>query len=90
MPDTMTLVQEDFLQAIKAINPSVLRSVEVESPAIAWEDIGGLEAIKQTLQESVEGALLYLELYAQTGAKAPEGYCCGSRPEPAKRSWPRR
>ncbi|NMF82216.1 AAA family ATPase [Nodosilinea sp. P-1105] len=73
MPDEMTLVQADFLQAIKAIKPSVLRSVEVESPAIAWEDIGGLEAIKQTLQESVEGALLYPELYAQTGAKAPRG-----------------
>ncbi|HSM83538.1 MAG TPA: AAA family ATPase, partial [Nodosilinea sp.] len=73
VPDTMTLVQDDFLQAIKEIKPSVLRSVEVESPAIAWDDIGGLESIKQTLQESVEGALLYPELYAQTGAKAPRG-----------------
>ncbi len=73
VPDTMTLVQEDFLQAIREIKPSVLRSVEVESPAIAWEDIGGLEAVKQTLQESVEGALLYPDLYAQTGAKAPRG-----------------
>ena len=73
VPDTMTLVQDDFLQAIKEIKPSVLRSVEVESPAIAWEDIGGLESVKQTLQESVEGALLYPELYAQTGAKAPRG-----------------
>jgi transitional endoplasmic reticulum ATPase len=73
VPDTMTLVHDDFLQAIKEIKPSVLRSVEVESPAIAWEDIGGLESVKQTLQESVEGALLYPELYAQTGAKAPRG-----------------
>ncbi len=73
LPDTMTLVQEDFLQAIKVIKPSVLRSVEVEAPAIAWEDIGGLAAIKQTLQESVEGALLYPDLYAKTGAKAPRG-----------------
>ena len=73
VPDTMTLVHDDFLQAIKEIKPSVLRSVEVESPAIAWEDIGGLESIKQTLQESVEGALLYPDLYAQTGAKAPRG-----------------
>jgi transitional endoplasmic reticulum ATPase len=73
IPDTMTLVQDDFLQAIKAVKPSVLRSVEVESPAIAWDDIGGLDAIKQTLQESVEGALLYPELYAQTGATAPRG-----------------
>ncbi|MGG6241067.1 AAA family ATPase [Nodosilinea sp. AN01ver1] len=73
VPDTMTLVQADFLQAIKEIKPSVLRSVEVECPAIAWDDIGGLESVKQTLQESVEGALLYPELYAQTGAKAPRG-----------------
>jgi transitional endoplasmic reticulum ATPase len=73
VPDTMTLTQDDFLQAIKEIKPSVLRSVEVESPAIAWDDIGGLEEVKQSLQESVEGALLYPELYAQTGAKAPRG-----------------
>jgi transitional endoplasmic reticulum ATPase len=73
VPDTMTLSQDDFLQAIKEIKPSVLRSVEVQSPDVAWDDIGGLEAVKQALQESVEGALLYPELYAQTGAKAPRG-----------------
>ncbi|MBD2260875.1 AAA family ATPase [Pseudanabaena sp. FACHB-2040] len=73
VPETMTLCQDDFLQAIKEIKPSVLRSVEVQSPDIAWDDIGGLVAVKQTLQESVEGALLYPELYAQTGAKAPRG-----------------
>lgn len=73
VPDTMTLCQDDFLQAIKAIKPAVLRSVEVEAPAVDWQDIGGLDGVKQTLQESVEGALLYPELYAQTGAKAPRG-----------------
>lgn len=73
VPDAMTLSQEDFLQAIKEIKPSVLRSVEVESPDIAWDDIGGLDEVKQTLQESVEGALLYPELYQQTGATAPRG-----------------
>jgi transitional endoplasmic reticulum ATPase len=73
VPETLTLTQTDFLQAIKEVKPSVLRSVEIESPQVAWEDIGGLEAVKQTLQESVEGALLYPELYQQTGAKAPRG-----------------
>ena len=73
VPETMTLNQQDFLQAIKEVKPSVLRSVEVESPNVPWEQIGGLEDIKQTLQESVEGALLYPELYRQTGAKAPRG-----------------
>jgi transitional endoplasmic reticulum ATPase len=73
IPDDMTLTQTDFLQAIKEVKPSVLRSVEVESPNISWDQIGGLESIKQTLQESVEGALLYPDLYQRTGAKAPRG-----------------
>ncbi len=73
VPAEISVTQADFLQAIKAIKPSVLRSVEVESPQTSWAEIGGLETAKQTLQESVEGALLYPELYQQTGAKAPRG-----------------
>ena len=73
IPDDMTLSQADFLQALKDVKPSVLRSVEVESPNIPWDQIGGLEDIKRTLQEAVEGALLYPELYQRTGAKAPRG-----------------
>ena len=73
MPDDLFVTQDDFLLALREIKPSVLRSVEVESPNIAWDDIGGLEDIKQTLQESVEGALLYPDLYAKTGARAPRG-----------------
>jgi transitional endoplasmic reticulum ATPase len=72
-PEIMTVNREDFLQALKQVKPSVLRSVEVESPNIPWDQIGGLEEIKRTLQESVEGALLYPELYQRTGAKAPRG-----------------
>ncbi|MGV0026623.1 AAA family ATPase [Phormidesmis priestleyi] len=73
VPTAMTVTQTDFLQALKQIKPAVLRSVEVESPKVAWEAIGGLDDLKQTLQESVEGALLYPELYQQTKAKAPRG-----------------
>ncbi|MBD1997816.1 AAA family ATPase [Leptolyngbya sp. FACHB-541] len=73
VPRTMTITQADFLQAIKEIKPAVLRSVEIESPQVSWDSIGGLENVKQILQESVEGALLYPELYQQTGAKTPRG-----------------
>lgn len=73
IPDTLHIAQCDFDQALQAVKPAVLRSVEIESPQIAWKDIGGLETVKRTLQESVEGALLYPELYQQAGAKAPRG-----------------
>ncbi|MGJ3254302.1 MAG: AAA family ATPase [Elainellaceae cyanobacterium] len=73
LPETMTITQHDFLLAITEVKPSALRSVEVESPNVAWDDIGGLDTVKQTLQESVEGALLYPDLYQRTGAQAPRG-----------------
>ncbi|WP_204139136.1 AAA family ATPase [Halomicronema sp. CCY15110] len=73
IPPDLHVSQADFAAALKEIKPSVLRSVEVESPQVEWDDIGGLAAAKQTLQESVEGVLLYPELYQQTGATAPRG-----------------
>lgn len=73
IPEDLHVSQADFAAALKEIKPSVLRAVEVESPDVKWEDIGGLEAAKRTLQESVEGVLLYPELYQQTGAQAPRG-----------------
>lgn len=73
VPDRMSVTQADFLQAIKQIKPAVLRSIEIEAPKVSWDSIGGLDPVKQTLQESVEGALLYPELYQQTKAKAPRG-----------------
>lgn len=73
IPDQMTVNQSDFWQALKEIKPAVLRSVEIESPHVSWSEIGGLENIKQTLRESVEGALLHPELYLKTKAKAPKG-----------------
>ncbi len=73
IPDSMMVNQLDFLAAIKEIKPAILRSVEVECPNVSWSDIGGLDNIKQTLQEAVEGALLHPELYLKTKAKAPKG-----------------
>ncbi len=73
VPERLCVQQSEFLQAIAEVKPAVLRSVEVESPNVSWEDIGGLETIKQTLRESVEGALLHPELYFRTKARPPKG-----------------
>lgn len=73
IPQRMTVTQADFLQALKQVKPAVLRAIEIEAPKTSWDEIGGLDSVKQTLQESVEGALLYPELYQRTKAKAPRG-----------------
>ena len=83
-PEDMSLLQSDLLRAIKEIKPSILRSVAVEVPNVSWQHIGGLDVVKQKLQESVEGALLYPELYEKTKAKAPKGILLWGEPGTGK------
>uniref|UniRef100_A0A0C1QWG8 ATPase AAA n=1 Tax=Tolypothrix bouteillei VB521301 TaxID=1479485 RepID=A0A0C1QWG8_9CYAN len=73
VPENLSISQQDFLQALKEVKPSILRPLTIETPNITWEQIGGLESIKAILQESVEGALLYPELYRQLRAIPPRG-----------------
>ncbi len=64
---------EDFKSALKEINPSALREVLVQIPDIKWEDIGGLENVKQELQEAVEWPLKYPDTFQKFGVKPPKG-----------------
>lgn len=84
LPENVTVTQADFLEALKEVKPSVLRTVAVETPQVSWDEIGGLEEIKSTLREAVEGALLYPELYQHTGAKAPRGLLLWGEPGTGK------
>jgi transitional endoplasmic reticulum ATPase len=84
LPENVQVTQEDFLNALQEIKPSVLRTVAVETPQVSWEEIGGLEEIKSTLREAVEGALLYPELYQRTRAKAPQGILLWGEPGTGK------
>ncbi|NET10473.1 MAG: AAA family ATPase, partial [Symploca sp. SIO2B6] len=73
LPDDLRVAQTDFLQALQGIQPSVLRPVNVETTTTTWDQIGGLDAIKAILYETVEGTLLYPELYRHMRAIAPRG-----------------
>jgi ATP-dependent 26S proteasome regulatory subunit len=41
------------LDAMKKVEPSAMREVQVEVPRTRWSDIGGLEPVKETLREAV-------------------------------------
>jgi transitional endoplasmic reticulum ATPase len=69
----LQVTAQDFAQALVTQRPAVLRSLELERPKILWGAIGGLDPLKQALQEAVGGALGNPELYAHTGARAPRG-----------------
>jgi transitional endoplasmic reticulum ATPase len=63
----------DFVKAINMIEPSAMREVMVEIPDTSWEDIGGLEGIKQELREAVEWPLKYPKLYEKAGIRPLNG-----------------
>ncbi|MEM2449409.1 MAG: CDC48 family AAA ATPase [Candidatus Methanomethylicaceae archaeon] len=64
---------EDFEAAYKEITPTELREIYVEIPTVRWEDIGGLEEVKQELRECVEWPLRYPEKFKRLGIKPPKG-----------------
>jgi transitional endoplasmic reticulum ATPase len=64
---------DDFLDALREMEPSAMREVMVENPNVRWDDIGGLSEVKQQLVESVEWPLTYAKLFTHMDAKAPKG-----------------
>jgi len=63
----------DFQDALKEIDPSAMREVLVEIPDVTWDQIGGLEGVKEELREAVEWPLKYPEIFAQLNANPPKG-----------------
>ena len=63
----------DFQDALKEIDPSAMREVLVEIPDVSWDQIGGLEDVKEELREAVEWPLKYPDLFAQLNAIPPKG-----------------
>jgi len=64
---------DDFIQALNMIEPSAMREVMVEIPDIAWEDVGGLDDIKNELKEAVEWPLKYPKLFEKAGIRPLNG-----------------
>ena len=69
----ITVTMDDFMEALKDVEPSAMREVLVEVPNIKWEDIGGLKDVKLELQEVVEWPLKYPEVFEHMDAKPPRG-----------------
>ncbi len=70
----LKVTAEDFESALKMVQPSAMREVLVEVPDIRWADVGGLDSVKEELQQAVEWPLKYREVYKQFATKSPKGF----------------
>ena len=64
---------EDFRDALKEVSPSALREVQVQIPDVSWDDVGGLDALKDELREAVEWPIKHKEVYDYVNVEAPKG-----------------
>ena len=71
--EKIKVTMSDFSNALREIIPSALREIHVEVPRVRWEDVGGLEGVKQELREAVEWPLKYPEKFKKFGLRPPKG-----------------
>ncbi len=71
--NTLEVTMKDFIEAYKEITPTALREVEIETPTVHWEEIGGLHDVKQKLIEAIQWPLEYPEKFERLGIKPPKG-----------------
>jgi transitional endoplasmic reticulum ATPase len=65
--------KDDFDYALKMVEPSAMREVLIEVPSVRWEDIGGLEKVKNLLKEVVEWPLKHPDSFKNLGITPPKG-----------------
>ena len=64
---------EDFADALKEVRPSALREVQVQIPNVSWDDVGGLDQLKEELREAVEWPIKYKEAFDYVNVETPKG-----------------
>ena len=69
----LEVTMDNFLDAMKEVEPSAIREVFVEVPDVKWSDVGGLEDIKEELKEAVEWPLKYSDVFKKANTTPPKG-----------------
>ncbi|MFT4304995.1 MAG: CDC48 family AAA ATPase [Candidatus Woesearchaeota archaeon] len=71
--EKLKVLQSDFIEALKTVRPSAMREVLIEVPNVKWEDVGGLESVRQELKEVIEWPMKDPQSFINLGIKPPKG-----------------
>jgi len=71
--EKLRVTQNDFKEALKVVRPSAMREVLVEVPNVTWEDIGGMDEVKEELTEAIEWPLKNPKMFEKLGIRPPRG-----------------
>ncbi|HMO68026.1 MAG TPA: AAA family ATPase, partial [Novosphingobium sp.] len=72
--ESLSVTRDDFLEALKRVQPSAMREVMVQVPNIGWADVGGLDEAQGKLREGVELPLRNPEAFRRLGIRPAKGF----------------
>ena len=67
------ITSEDFRDALKEVRPSALREVQVQVPNVSWDDVGGLDELKEELREAIEWPIKHKDAFEYVDVQSPKG-----------------
>jgi len=71
--ETLKINKNDFIDALKDVQPSGLREFTIEMPNVHWDDIGSLDNVKNELKQAVEWPLKKPQVFKEMGITPPKG-----------------
>ena len=66
--------REDFMDALKRVQPSAMREVMVQVPNVSWGDIGGVDDAIDALKEGIELPLKNADAFERLGIRPAKGF----------------
>jgi transitional endoplasmic reticulum ATPase len=72
--ESLQVNRQDFVNAMKRVQPSALREIMIQVPNVTWDDIGGVEEARLRLREGVELPLKSPESFRRLGIRPAKGF----------------
>ena len=72
--EDLMVTREDFMAALKRVQPSAMREVMVQVPNVGWNDIGGLTEATEKLKEGIELPLKNPDAFRRLGIRPAKGF----------------
>ena len=69
----IVITNEDFRDSLKEVRPSALREVLIQTPNVTWDDVGGLESLKEELREAIEWPIKHKDAFDYVDIDTPKG-----------------
>ncbi len=71
--DRLRVERQDFLLALKRVQPSAMREGFSTIPNVTWDNVGALASIREELKMTIVEPIRNPQLFAQVGLTAPAG-----------------